>query len=48
MIKSRRIRWVEHIARMGKMRNGYKVLVRHLKGRDQFRDKGVDGRIAFK
>jgi hypothetical protein len=26
-IKSRRMRWVEHVARMGEMRNTYNILV---------------------
>jgi hypothetical protein len=28
MIKSRMMRWVGHVARMGEMRNSYKILVR--------------------
>jgi hypothetical protein len=27
MIKSRRMRWAGHVARMGKMRNAFKILV---------------------
>jgi hypothetical protein len=27
MIKSRRMRWAEHIARIGEKRNAYKILV---------------------
>jgi hypothetical protein len=27
MIKSRRMRWVGHVARMGEMRNVYRILV---------------------
>jgi hypothetical protein len=27
MIKSRRVRWTEHVARMGEKRNAYKILV---------------------
>jgi hypothetical protein len=27
MIKSRRMRWVGHVARMGEMRNAYRILV---------------------
>jgi hypothetical protein len=27
MIKSRRIRWAEHVARMGEKRNAYRILV---------------------
>jgi len=29
-IKSREMRWVEHVARMGEMRNEYKILVEKL------------------
>jgi hypothetical protein len=28
VFKSRKMRWVRHVAHMGKMRNGYKILVR--------------------
>jgi hypothetical protein len=31
-IKTRKMRWVGQVARMGKMRNVYRVLVGHLKG----------------
>jgi hypothetical protein len=27
MIKSRRMKWAEHVARVEEMRNGYKILV---------------------
>jgi hypothetical protein len=27
MIKSRRMRWAEHVARMGEKRNAYRILV---------------------
>jgi hypothetical protein len=33
VIKSRRIRWVGHKARMGEMGNAYKILVRKLEGK---------------
>jgi hypothetical protein len=32
MIKSRMIRWAGHVARMGKIKNAYKVLVRKPEG----------------
>jgi hypothetical protein len=32
MIKSRRMRWAEHVARMGWKRNAYRVLVGNLEG----------------
>jgi len=37
-----------HVARMGKTRNVYKVLVRKLTGRDYLRHLSVDGRIILK
>jgi hypothetical protein len=33
MIKSRRMRWVEHVARNGKMRNEYTILVGKSEGK---------------
>jgi hypothetical protein len=33
MIKSRRMRWAGHIARMGEMRNAYRILVGKQEGR---------------
>jgi hypothetical protein len=32
MIKSRRMRWAGHVARMGEKRNLYRLLVRKLEG----------------
>jgi hypothetical protein len=34
MIKSRRLRWALHVARMGKKRNAYRILCERQKGRD--------------
>jgi hypothetical protein len=34
IIKSRKIRLAGHVARMGEMRNAYKILVESLNGRD--------------
>jgi hypothetical protein len=34
IIKSRRKRWVGNVARMGKMKNPFKILVGNLKGRN--------------
>jgi hypothetical protein len=34
MIKSRRKRWPGHVARMGEMRNAYKILIEKL-GREE-------------
>jgi hypothetical protein len=47
VIKSRRIRWVEHVARMGEMRNTM-FWVEGLKGRDRSEDLGVDEKIILK
>jgi hypothetical protein len=33
MIKSRRMRWLGHITRMGEKRNAYKILVRKPEGK---------------
>jgi hypothetical protein len=33
MIKSRRIRWEEHVARMGEKRNAFRILVGRLEGK---------------
>jgi hypothetical protein len=34
MMKSRRMRWAGHVARMGEMRNAYTILVGNPEGRD--------------
>jgi hypothetical protein len=33
MIKSRRLRWAVHVARMGEKRNAYRILVGKLEGK---------------
>jgi hypothetical protein len=33
MIKSRRMRWAEHVARMGEKRNAYRILVGYPEGK---------------
>jgi hypothetical protein len=40
--KSRRMRWVGHVARMGETRGAYKILVVRP---DHLGDPGIDGRI---
>jgi hypothetical protein len=45
VMKSRRMRWVGHVARMGVMINGYIYLARKL---DRLEYLGVDGRILLK
>jgi hypothetical protein len=48
MIKSRRIRWAGHVARMGEMKNAFTYFVESLKGRYRLEDLGVGGRIILK
>jgi hypothetical protein len=41
MIKSRRMRWAGHVARMGEKRNSYRILVGSQKERDNYEDQDV-------
>jgi len=43
VIKSRRMRWAEHVARMGEKRGLYRVLVGKLEGRNHWVNLGLDG-----
>jgi hypothetical protein len=45
-IKSRRMRWAGHVARMGEERKVYRVLVESRKERDLLEDRGADGRMG--
>jgi hypothetical protein len=47
-IKSRRMRWAGHVARMGEGRNVYRVLVGKPEGKDHLKDQDVDGRMGSK
>jgi len=47
VIKSRRMRWAGHVARMRKRRGVYRVLVGKPEGRNHWGDPGVDGRIIL-
>jgi hypothetical protein len=47
VIKSRSMRWAEHVARIGEERGVCRVLVGNLRGRDYWGDPGVDGRIIL-
>jgi hypothetical protein len=47
-IKSRRMRWVGHVVRMGEGRNVYRVLVGKPEGKVHLPDQGVDGRLGSK
>ena len=48
VIKSRRLRWVGHVARMGEMRNAYRVLVEKPEGRRPLGRRSLDVRIILK
>ena len=48
VIKSRRMRWAEHVTRMGGTRDVYRVLVGKPEEGDHLGDPGVDGRIILK
>jgi hypothetical protein len=47
VIKSRRMRWAGHVARMGEGRGVYRVLVEGPKVRDHGEDLGVAGKIIL-
>jgi hypothetical protein len=47
-IKSRRMRWAGHVARMGEGRNCPRLWWESPKERDHLKDRGVDGRIGLK
>jgi hypothetical protein len=47
-IKSRRMRWAGHVARMAEGRNVYRVLVGKPEGKRPLEDQGVDGRMGSK
>jgi hypothetical protein len=45
-IKSRRMRWVGHVAHMGEERYVYRVLMGKQKGTDHLEGQGIDGRMG--
>jgi len=47
VIKSRRLRWAGHVARMGEERAVYRILVGKPEGRNHWGDLGVDGWIIL-
>ena len=47
LIKSRRMRWAGHVARMGEERGAYRVLVGKRRERDRWGDLGIDGWIIL-
>jgi hypothetical protein len=48
MIKSRRMKWEEHVALTGEKINAFKVLVGKQKKRDHFKVLSVDDRVIVK
>jgi len=48
MIKSRRMRWAGHVARMGERRRICRVFVGKPDRKNHLKDPGVDGRIILK
>jgi hypothetical protein len=46
-IKSKRMRWAGHVARMGEGRGVYRVWLGGSKLRDHWEDLGIDGRITL-
>jgi hypothetical protein len=48
VIKSRRMRWVGHVACMGEGRGVYRVLVGRSKGKRPLEDLGIGGRITLR
>jgi hypothetical protein len=48
MIKSERIKWAGQVARMGEMRNAFKILVGKPEGKRPVGRQDVDGRIILK
>jgi hypothetical protein len=48
IIKSKRMIWAEHVARMGEKRNAYRILVGEPKGKRPLGRLRVGGRIILK
>jgi hypothetical protein len=47
-IKSRRMRWAGHVARVGEGRIVYRVLVGKPEGKEHLKEQGVEGRMGSK
>jgi ribosomal protein L10 len=43
-----RMRWAEHVARMGERKSVYRILVEKLEGKNHLGDPRVDGRITLR
>jgi hypothetical protein len=48
VIKSRRMKWAGHVARMGEGRGVYSVLVGKPEGKRHWGDPGVDGSVILR
>ena len=48
VMKSRRMRWAGHVARMGERRGIYRVWCGNLRERDHLEDPGIDGMIILR
>ena len=48
VLKSRRMRWAGHVARMGEGRGVHRVLVGKPEGRNHWGDPDIDGRITLR
>ena len=48
VVKSRRMRWAGHVARMGEGRGVHRVLVGKLEGKSHWGDQDVDGRTILR
>jgi len=48
VIKSKTMRLAGHVARVGDMRNAYKILSENLKVKDRLEDLGVEKRTILK
>jgi hypothetical protein len=48
VMKSRRLKWAGHVARMGEKRGAYRVLVGKPEGKNHLENPGVDGKIILK
>jgi hypothetical protein len=48
VMKSRRMRWAGHVARMGEKRGAYRILMGRPEGRHHLGDPGGNGRVILK
>jgi hypothetical protein len=48
IIKSRRMRWAGHVARMGEKRNSYRIVVERPEGKRPLEDQDVGGWTIMK